>query len=446
MLKDIMPIRHDARNHFSHLLQRRYFGLNFRDLSIGGTRNREKQGGRGNIVEAIYKQGNYTISSSFGSAITEGTNSVGSNGKTISFNIEQNIPQYNSFYYSIRPISGSYSDFWDTFWSNKVGGEPADQFALSGYTSKTFSKQINPDSIAEANAKFEVRYYLSVLDESNGIKPVASAYFTIVDDDSRASDGHAIGQLQFGTLTHYSGSVGGQVYALYEGLLGRSPDVLGLEYQADRLEHGVSVRDLAQQFLLSPEGQARAGALNSTAFVQQLYQSTLHRDGTTSELSFYASQLDNGTARVDIALNFVFSPEHLRSLQSVFDNGLFVPDAQASDVARLYYTMLARAPDAAGLQYWTDKLDHGGSLFDLASGFLSAPENQTKYGNMSNNSYVDALYVNALGRHAEDAGIQYWTDLMDHGVSRANLAVSLSSSAEAHVFHLREIEQGWHLA
>ncbi|AWN41758.1 Ig-like domain-containing protein [Methylobacterium durans] len=250
---------------------------------------------------------------------------------------------------------------------------------------------------------------------------------------------------EFGTLTQDVHSGGGAVYALYSGLLGRAPDTLGLEYWADQIAKGASPRDLGQLLLSSPEGQARAGALGNRDFVQQLYQATLHRQADSAGLDYWAGQLDRGATRIDVALGFVFSDEHVSSLRPAFDAGLFVPDKQASDVARLYYTMLNRAPDAGGLQFWTDQLKRGGSLSDLARAFLGTPENVSKYGSMSNSDYVDALYVNALGRHADAGGRAYWTDLLNRGTSRADLAVLLTDSAEAHSVHLGQIEQGGQL-
>ncbi|KAB1078820.1 DUF4214 domain-containing protein [Methylobacterium soli] len=253
-------------------------------------------------------------------------------------------------------------------------------------------------------------------------------------------------QAYFGSITTDVHSFGGQVFALYDGLLGRGPDSLGLEYWADKLEHGTSVRDVGQQFLFSAEGQARAGALDNSAFVQQLYQATLHRDADSAGLSFWTEQLNNNAARIDVANGFIFSEEHLSNLQPVFGAGLFVPDAQAADVARLYYTMLDRAPDAGGLEFWTDQLEQGGALSSLAQGFLATSESQAKYGSLANSSYVDALYENALGRHADADGLQFWTARLDSGTSRADLAVQLSDSAEAHTVHVGQIELGWHLA
>lgn len=154
----------------------------------------------------------------------------------------------------------------------------------------------------------------------------------------------------------------------------------------------------------------------------------------------------HGATRVDVADNFVFSPEHLANLQPALNGGVFVPNAEASEVARLYYTMLGRAPDAGGLAYYVDKLDHGSTTAGISQGFLNSPESQATYGSLTNGAYVDALYVNALGRHAESDGLNFWTNQLEQGVSRADLAVQLTLSPEAQAHHLPQIEQGWHLA
>ncbi len=133
-------------------------------------------------MQVISKNKNYVISSSFGTSIVEGTNAVGASGKTISFQLDQINPIYKSFYWKIEPITGSYGDFWDNFWSNRVGGEPADEFALSGGGSSV-ELIINPDNYSESNEQFKISFYLSVLDPYHGTPPVASATFTIIDDD-----------------------------------------------------------------------------------------------------------------------------------------------------------------------------------------------------------------------------------------------------------------------
>ncbi|MGH1571390.1 DUF4214 domain-containing protein [Methylobacterium sp. P31] len=283
-------------------------------------------------------------------------------------------------------------------------------------------------------------------DAAGNTSAASAALAFTVDTSGGGSGGGSTNASLFGTVTADPHSAGGEVYALFEGILGRAPDASGLEYYANQIAHGVAPASLAANFLASPEGQARLGAADNTAFIQQLYQNTLHRAADASGLQYHLDELAHGASRVQVADNFVFSPEFTNTVQQAISSGLFVPDANASEVARLYYTMLGRAPDANGLAYWTDKLAHGGSASDLAQGFLNSPENQTTYGKLSNSAYVDALYVNALGRHAESDGLSYWTSHLDQGESRADLAVQLSQSPEAQSFHLAQIEQGWHLA
>lgn len=251
----------------------------------------------------------------------------------------------------------------------------------------------------------------------------------------------------FGAVTHDPASPGAKVYALYDGLLGRPPDELGLEYWADRISNRVTTGQLASELLESAEGRAKLGALENKAFVQQLYHATLHRDADLDGLNYWTGQLDHGISRARVADYFALSVEHMGSLQGVFDAGLFVPDKPVADVARLYYTILGRAPDLDGLQYWVDHLEPGGyGRLTLARAFLSTPENQSKYAALSSEAYVDALYMNALGRHADSDGLKYWTGRMDIGASQAELAVHLADSAESQSVHLNQIELGWHLA
>ena len=250
----------------------------------------------------------------------------------------------------------------------------------------------------------------------------------------------------FGSYAHDGSTLSGEVYALYDGLLGRAPDSLGLEGWVDALSRGTSLKDVAQGFLNSQEGQARAGALDNAAFVEQLYGATLHRHSDPAGLASWTDQLDHGAARGDVALGFALSPEHLGDLQGAFNAGIYVPDATVSDVARLYYTLLDRAPDAAGLAGWTNLVKHGTSLEAAAQGFLNAPETQAKTAGLTSAQFVDWVYENALGRHAEPVGLAAWTDSLDHGGSRVSVAVAIGESQEAHLHLAAQIESGWHLA
>lgn len=138
-------------------------------------------------MPVISRNGNYIISSDFGTRTDEGTRAGGDGpGRTITFAVSQIRPEYLSGFAKIVPVTGETGDFWDSFWSNRPGGEPADEFALSGFLSldgESVSFQVNADHLAEGNETFEFRLYESPIDEDFGIPPLATARFTIVDDD-----------------------------------------------------------------------------------------------------------------------------------------------------------------------------------------------------------------------------------------------------------------------
>lgn len=105
--------------------------------------------------------------------------------------------------------------------------------------------------------------------------------------------------------------------------------------------------------------------------------------------------------------------------------------AQVEDMALLYQAALDRRPDQGGLNYFVDNLEAGQSLQDIANSFYLAAEFRGQFERFDNASYVDQLYVNVLGRAADQAGLAYWlVDIEQNGRSHADVLVSFAQSAE----------------
>ena len=89
--------------------------------------------------------------------------------------------------------------------------------------------------------------------------------------------------------------------------------------------------------------------------------------------------------------------------------GVFDPTGNAEEVARLYQA-LGRSPDVGGLDGWTAVLDNGTlGLNDVTLGFIQSAEFNARYGALDNQSFVQQLYQNVLGRAGESSGVQGWT-------------------------------------
>lgn len=250
----------------------------------------------------------------------------------------------------------------------------------------------------------------------------------------------------FGSISHAPSDQGAKIFAMYMGILGRKPELLGAEHWAHFLEAGGSIRAMADGFLNSPEGINRTGSSDNKTFVELLYQTTLGRGADQEGFTYWVNALSNGQSRADVGLGFVLSAEHFDQLSYALDAGIVTPDKASSDVARLYYAVLDRAPDAGGLAYWTALVKRGTSMTSVAETFLSAPEVQSKTASLTNAQYVDMIYQNALGRNAEAGGLATWTGELDRGASRVGVTAAIGLSTEAQQHHLAHIEQGWLLS
>ncbi|WP_417533528.1 DUF4214 domain-containing protein [Marinobacterium stanieri] len=99
-------------------------------------------------------------------------------------------------------------------------------------------------------------------------------------------------------------------------------------------------------------------------------------------------------------------------------------------VVRLYDTLFDRGPDQAGLSFWHGQLQQGGSLEQIAASFMASDEyQQTLGGDTSNEELIEQLYQNALGREAEAAGVEYWTEQLEQGPA-VNVILGISESQE----------------
>ena len=111
----------------------------------------------------------------------------------------------------------------------------------------------------------------------------------------------------------------------------------------------------------------------------------------------------------------------------VFD----LTSSQDSLVYRLYQAAFARTPDNGGFRYWAAFADQSqASAMTLADQFLAAPEFTQKYGSPDNTGFVTAMYTNVLGRSPDAAGLAYWVDQVNHGMPRDQLLVAFAISAE----------------
>ncbi len=240
-----------------------------------------------------------------------------------------------------------------------------------------------------------------------------------------------------GMLMLDANGVAAQIMRLYDGALGRAPDLIGLDSWVDAMEDlGLSLKTVAMTFLRSAELKARLGgtdvlAMSDRDYVNWLYQHVLGRtDDTGAGVSHWLAQLGAGRDRADLLLAFTESAEHRSLTDSLVSRGFFNTDDDYQAVA-LLYDALARRPDAAGLTYWAELLEAGTmSLSQIADVFAASTEFRNLTGGMNNAQLVDFMYRTVLDRAPDAAGLSYWTGILDRGMDHGDLIYNFTQSSE----------------
>jgi hypothetical protein len=156
---------------------------------------------------------------------------------------------------------------------------------------------------------------------------------------------------------------------------------------------------------------------NARLFVMQQYRDFLGREGDAAGIQGWTDAVSSGAwTRLQVIDAFLGSQEFA---------GFVAP------VVRLYFAAFLRVPDYAGLSF-NAGLVRGGTvtLAQLADFFATSPEFVAAYGTLDNAQFVTLLYSNVLGRVPDAAGLAGWTALLDGGMSRGQVLLGFSESAE----------------
>ena len=148
-----------------------------------------------------------------------------------------------------------------------------------------------------------------------------------------------------------------QVVRLYTGLFSRLPDQGGLDYWIDLRRKGLSLEDMVDAFLVSPEFQNLVGKVDNRDFAAEVYRRILHREPDVGGLNYWESVLNGGFPRRELVVHFTESVE-------------FVQKSKA-DVAVIisYSNMVQRIPTTSELAAWSKQVAAAGKS-DPVTGYL----------------------------------------------------------------------------
>jgi uncharacterized delta-60 repeat protein len=119
----------------------------------------------------------------------------------------------------------------------------------------------------------------------------------------------------------------GQAYRLYQAAFNRVPDLGGLGFQMHALDSGLTLTQVAGNFIASPEFQLTYGNVDDTQFLTLLYRNVLHRAPDEGGLQFHLDEMHNqGQSRALELVHFSESPENQANVLGQIQDGMLYLD------------------------------------------------------------------------------------------------------------------------
>jgi len=199
-----------------------------------------------------------------------------------------------------------------------------------------------------------------------------------------------------GNSTGFTATVAGNALVL-NGAAGISATVTNAEF--------VSFADGKTLAVVGTEEEAEA---------LSLYQALLGRDVDAGGAANFTAQVQNGTSVTEIAQSFLTSDEHFSNLRADF-------------LTDVYSSLLGREVDATGAATWQAQFEAGATRGEVIGAIAASDE----AASLSDEDFVSALYTAALGRDAEEAGLNNWVSLLASGTSRTEVADTIYASTES---------------
>jgi hypothetical protein len=117
-----------------------------------------------------------------------------------------------------------------------------------------------------------------------------------------------------------------EVYRLYQTTFNRPADLAGETFWSSALAGGVTLSQIAQDFVGSAEFQQIYGALTTGDFVATLYRNALHRPADATGLQAWTNALRQGVGQANVIAGFSDSLEsRVQTAGATHANWVFIP-------------------------------------------------------------------------------------------------------------------------
>jgi len=152
---------------------------------------------------------------------------------------------------------------------------------------------------------------------------------------------------------------------------------------------------------------------NPVSFLESVWQDLLGRDITPSEKASMLDFLDGGGSRAQVAQIVLTSVEYRTKLAQT-----------------LFQQFLGRAAAQTEVNFFLSALQQGMTVEQLTAVLVGSDEYYQNRGGGTNNGFLEQLYNDLLGRPIDEGSLASFTDLLNRGGSRQQVALFILGSSE----------------
>ncbi|MFM6282255.1 MAG: DUF4214 domain-containing protein, partial [Dolichospermum sp.] len=224
------------------------------------------------------------------------------------------------------------------------------------------------------------------------------------------------------------------IQGLFVTLFNGSATTKELTDLTTKLSNGVTLTTIATDLINSTQGQEKVAGLNNADLIDYIYSNAFGRVPDSAGKTYWLGQLGaeptsatKASVIVDI-INFA-SPGDKGSLTGKVN--VAINTTNQLIVQELYVTLLGRAADAPGQNYWTNLLNTGVPVSSVSQAIVASPEAQNKYAGLINSQFIQLIYSNAFGRTADIEGLNYWVGRLNNSTRSAITLEILGAAGDA---------------
>lgn len=152
---------------------------------------------------------------------------------------------------------------------------------------------------------------------------------------------------------------------------------------------------------------------NPISFLESVWQDLLGRDINPAEKAPLLDYLDRGGSHAQVAMLVLNSAEYRTKL-----------------VQSLYQQFLGRAANQGEIDFFLSALQQGATVEQLIAVIAGSNEYYQNRGGGTINGFLDQLYHDLLGRPIDASALASFTDFLNKGAARPQIAQLILDSAE----------------